>query len=201
MFSRFRKINPSKSYITIVSGLPRSGTSMMIKMLAAGGIEPLTDNLRTADEENPNGYYEFERVKALKDGDTTWVESALGKSVKVISALLQNLPASYDYRVIFMQRNMPEILASQQKMLVSRGQAPSSVSDEQIAELYRKHLRNIGAWIEEQPYMKVIYVHYNNLLKDPDPDLERVNQFLDSRLDLDAMVAVIDTNLYRQRQA
>lgn len=174
---------------------------MMIKMLAVGGIEPLTDNFRVADEQNPNGYYEFERVKALKDGDSAWVESALGKSVKVISALLQNLPANYDYRIIFMQRNMQEILASQQKMLISRGETQSTVSDEQLASLYQKHLRNIRAWIEEQPTMKVIYVNYNGLLKDPEPDLQRVNQFLDERLNLESMMNVIDANLYRQRQA
>ena len=108
--------------ITIVSGLPRSGTSMMMKMLEAGGIPPLTDEIRTADTDNPKGYYEFERVKKMDKGDTAWLENAQGKSVKVISALLKHLPSDYRYRVIFMRRDMSEILASQKKMLDHRGE-------------------------------------------------------------------------------
>jgi hypothetical protein len=184
----------------VVSGLPRSGTSMMIKMLAVGGIEPLTDNLRTADENNPNGYYEFERVKKLKDGDTAWVGSAVGKSVKVISPLLQSLPADYDYRIIFMQRNIQEVLASQEKMLTSRGETGGQVSDEQLAEIYQKHLRNLETWLNEQSNMKVLTINYNQLLKDPLPGLNQVNQFLDGRLRIDEMLKVVDKNLYRQRR-
>ncbi|HZD55295.1 MAG TPA: hypothetical protein VE136_01120, partial [Anaerolineales bacterium] len=99
--------------MTIVSGLPRSGTSMMMKMLEAGGVPPLTDEIRTADRDNPKGYYEFERVKKMPDGDKAWMVEARGKSVKVISALLEHLPPQYDYKVIFMRRDMNEILASQ----------------------------------------------------------------------------------------
>jgi len=174
---------------------------MMIKMLAVGGIEPLTDNVRLADENNPNGYYEFERVKKLKDGDTAWVESAVGKSVKVISPLLQSLPADYYYRIVFMQRNIQEVLASQQKMLFNRGEAPGQVSDEQLAEIYQKHLRNIVTWLDEQPKMQTLYVHYNQLLRDPWPELKQVDQFLDGRLNLDEMLKVVDSNLYHQRRS
>src|SRR5437899_574640 len=115
--------------VTIVSGLPRSGTSMMMKMLEAGGMEPLTDHVRTADEDNPKGYYEFERVKDLEK-DQTWLEDAKGRYVKVISMLLKHLPAGYTYKVIFMRRTMEEILASQRKMLVRRGESPDRVADE-----------------------------------------------------------------------
>jgi hypothetical protein len=121
--------------ITIVSGLPRSGTSMMMKMIEAGGIPPLTDAIRAADEDNPKGYYEFERVKQMDKGDVAWVADAPGKSVKVISALLKHLPPGYDYRVIFVQRNMAEILASQRKMLTHRGEDANKMDDEKMADL------------------------------------------------------------------
>ena len=110
--------------IVVVSGLPRSGTSMMMKMLEAGGIPPVTDELRTADDDNPKGYYEFERVKQMDKGDTAWVADAQGKVVKVISALLKHLPSSHNYQVIFLRRHMSEILASQRKMLIRRGEDP-----------------------------------------------------------------------------
>lgn len=173
----------------------------MIKMLAVGGVEPLTDNIRLADENNPNGYYEFERVKKLKDGDIEWVGTALGKSVKVISALLQSLPANYDYRVIFMQRDIREVLTSQQKMLVSRGESSNQVNDEQLAQIYQKHLKNIEIWLKEQPNFRVLYINYNQLLKDNLPELKQVNEFLDGRVDVEEMAKVVDKNLYRQRQS
>jgi hypothetical protein len=199
--SLFSKKPPKPAqYITIVSGLPRSGTSMMIQMLKVGGIEPVTDNLRLADESNPKGYYEFERVKKLKEGDTEWVKSAAGKSVKVISALLDGLPAGYQYRVVFMQRNMDEILASQKQMLISRGEPVDKVSDEQLAEIFQKHLQKTAAWLASQPNVQVLYINYNDMLKDPSPSLKRVNQFLDGKLNLEEMAGVIDKNLYRQRK-
>jgi hypothetical protein len=194
---------PAKSapYIIVVSGLPRSGTSMMVQMLKAGGIEPLTDELRAADESNPKGYYELERVKKLKEGDTEWVGSAVGKSVKVISALLDGLPPAYQYRIIFMQRNVDEILASQKQMLIKRGEPTDKVTDAQLADIFQKHLKKTADWLAIQPNMKVVYVNYNEMLKDPLPSLKRVNQFLDSKLNLDEMAAVVDKNLYRQRKA
>ena len=135
---------PSSSQIvTIVSGLPRSGTSMMMKMLEAGGLPPLTDNLRTADEDNPKGYYEFERVKQLPKGDVAWLPDAQGKVVKVIAALLPSLPGGYHYRVIFMQRAMPEVLASQRQMLIRRGEDPNKIPDDVIAKLFEKHLKQV----------------------------------------------------------
>src|ERR671923_2816349 len=115
LFSNVKKPKKGDSII-VVSGLPRSGTSMMMKMLAAGKIELFTDNLRVADEDNPEGYFEFERVKKLKDGDFAWLPGAQGKAVKVISALLEFLPSEFNYQVIFMRRRMSEILASQRKM-------------------------------------------------------------------------------------
>jgi len=189
----------SKEIVTVVSGLPRSGTSMMMKMLDAGGIPPLTDEIRTADKDNPKGYYEYERVKKLDEGDTEWVERAQGKAVKVISALLKYLPQDYTYKVIFMLRNMDEILASQRQMLVRRGEPTDSVSDEELTELFRKHLAQIQAWIDEQPNAEALYVSYNEVMEDPLEQARTVNRFLGDRLDVEHMVQVVDEALYRQR--
>ncbi len=189
-----------KEIITVVSGLPRSGTSMMMKMLEAGGMEILTDNLRKPDDDNPKGYYELERVKQLgKAGDTTWLEEAKGRVVKIISALLQHLPGRYRYKIIFMQRKMEEILASQRQMLIRRGEPADEVSDEEMAKAFSKHLKHVEAWLEEQPNMDVIYVSYNGVLQDPHPHCKRINEFFDNTLDTDRMIKVVDRMLYRQR--
>lgn len=187
-------------FITIVSGLPRSGTSMMMKMLEAGGMLPYTDNIRTADDDNPKGYYEFERVKKLPDGDTNWLPDAGGKAVKVISALLEHLPVEYNYRVLFMQRKMEEILASQKQMLIRSGQPTDRVGDEQLADMYGKHLAKVKTWLENQANMRVIYLDYNQMLVDPQKSADQVNIFLGEGLDPQAMAAVVDTSLYRQRK-
>lgn len=186
--------------VTVVSGLPRSGTSMMMKMLEAGGIPPLTDMLRTADTDNPKGYYEFERVKQLDKGDTAWLAEAQGKAVKIISALLKHLPSDYEYRVIFMRRPMPEILASQRKMLIHRGEDPNKMDDEQMAELFEKHLNNTMEWLEMQPNISVLYVHYSQMLSDPFSAIDEINQFLGKELDSNKMAQVVDPTLYRNRQ-
>ena len=186
--------------VVIVSGLPRSGTSMMMKMLEAGGIPPLTDEIRTADSDNPKGYYEFERVKKLDEGDTAWLEEARGKAVKVISALLKHLPQGYTYKVIFMRRKMEEILASQRQMLIRRGEPTDAVSDEELTELFRRHLAQIQAWIDSQPNVEVVYVSYNEVLENPVEQAEMINRFLGDRLDVEQMVGVIDPTLYRQRR-
>ena len=187
--------------VTVVSGLPRSGTSMMMRMLEAGGIPPLTDELREADKDNPKGYYEFERVKKLDEGDTDWVEEAQGKSVKVISALLKHLPPGYTYKMIFMRRKMEEILSSQRQMLVRRGEPTDSVSDEELMELFRKHLAQIQAWIDSQPNVEVIYVSYNDVMEAPLEQAQRINHFLGDTLDVESMVSVVDQALYRQRES
>jgi hypothetical protein len=199
LFKSLRKPK-SQEFITVVSGLPRSGTSMMMKMLEAGGLPPLTDNLRTADEDNPKGYFEFERVKKMPDGDISWVEDAQGKAVKVISALLEHLPPAYTYRVLFMQRKIDEILVSQKQMLVRSGKPTDQVSDEQLAEMYGKHLAKVKAWLDEQTNFSVNYLDYNAMLADPTKYARQVNQFLDNSLNPQEMAGVVDPNLYRQRK-
>lgn len=184
--------------ITIVSGLPRSGTSMMMKMLAAGGLEPLTDNIRAADEDNPKGYFEFERVKQIEH-DKAWLEDARSRVVKLISALLKYLPPSYQYKVIFMKRSMPEILASQRQMLMRRGEQADKVPDENMAAMFNKHVAQVEAWLAEQPNIDVLYVNYNEVLKDPRSHAEQIDRFLGGSLAVADMIEVVDRALYRQQ--
>ena len=192
--------NTSDQIITVVSGLPRSGTSMMMKMLEAGGIPPVTDNLRTADEDNPKGYYEFERVKQLTKGDVAWLADAPGKVVKVIAALLPYLPATYRYRVIFMQRDMTEVLASQRQMLVRRGEDPNKIPDEVISKLFEKHLRQVNDWVAQQSNVERLDVNYNEMLKNPAPFIAQINAFLGGKLGTAQMAQVVDPSLHRQRK-
>ena len=196
IFKRFKRQQPA--VITLVSGLPRSGTSMMMKVLEAGGMEIVTDNLRVADEDNPKGYYELEDVKALKDGDDSWIVDAPGKVVKVISSLLEYLPSGYKYRIIFMRREIAEILASQKQMLIRRGE-PSDGDDQQMAEMFQEHLKRVRVWMANQPNMDVLYVDYNKLMGTPDPEIKAVAEFLGLSDKLDAMLAVPDKKLYRQK--
>jgi broad-specificity NMP kinase len=184
----------------IVSGLPRSGTSMMMKMLEAGGIPVLTDHEREADEDNPKGYFEFERVKKLKEGDIDWLPQAKGKVMKVIAALLAHLPHDYRYDVIFMRRAMPEILASQKQMLIRRGENPEKVKDEDIAALFKKHLTQVIGWAKKQKNIRLIEVDYNNTLKNPAPTIKRLNKFFGNQLNTELMASVVDPTLYRQRK-
>jgi hypothetical protein len=185
--------------VTIVSGIPRSGTSLMMSMLEAGGMEVLTDRIRTPDEDNPEGYYEFERVKEIED-DQAWLEDAKGKAVKMIAELLKHLPSHYTYKVIFMLRKMDEILASQRQMLIRRGEPTDKVSDEEMGRMFEGYLERIKAWIADQPNMHVIYVSYNELLADPPDRANEVNHFLGGALNVEDMVSVIDPSLYRQRR-
>jgi len=196
IFKRFQRRAPAA--ITIVSGLPRSGTSMMMKVLEAGGMQVFTDNLRVADEDNPKGYFELEQVKALKDGDDSWVKHATGKVVKVISSLLEYLPSSYKYKIIFMRREIAEILASQKQMLIRRGE-PDGGDDQKMAAMFQEHLKRVRVWLANQPNMDVLYVDYNTLMANPDPEIEAVAGFLGLTENLEAMLAVPDKKLYRQK--
>ena len=194
----FKRLQRPQPVITVVSGLPRSGTSMMMKVLEAGGMQIYTDNLRVADEDNPKGYYELEQVKALKDGDVTWVKEAPGKVVKVISSLLKYLPSAYKYKIVFMRREIAEILASQKQMLIRRGE-PSEGDDQKMAEIFQEHLKRVRVWLANRPNMEVLYVDYNTLMADPIPEIKTVAEFLGLGDHLEAMLAVPDKKLYRQK--
>lgn len=185
-------------YITVVSGLPRSGTSMMAMMLEAGGMTVLTDHIRTADNDNPKGYYEFERVKKIPKGDIEWMEDAKGKTVKVISALLQHLPAKYEYKVIFMHRKIEEIVKSQNKMLMNLGK-PINTDDVLIAELLLKHSESSRKWLDKQSNITVLDIDYNQLIVNPTPLISDINKLLDFALSIEKMKQAIDLKLYRNR--
>lgn len=196
-----RLFHKSNNDVIIVSGLPRSGTSMTMRMLEAGGLDVMTDHIREANVDNPRGYYEFERVKKMPDGDTAWVEDAQGKVVKVISALLKHLPPEYTYKILFMRRAMAEILASQRQMLVRRGEDAGKVDDAQMAQLFQKHLSDVYRWLDAQSNVSYIDVNYNTMLAAPQPQVRQICDFLDRDLNVSAMLAVVDPALYRQRKA
>ncbi len=185
-------------YITVVSGLPRSGTSMMMRMLQAGGMPIVTDHVRKADIDNPKGYFELEKVKQIRE-DSSWVADTVGKAFKMVSQLLYDLPPFWNYRIILMKRNMGEVLRSQAKMLERLGRKRGSLSDLEMAELFTKHLDALEEWLEQQPHMKTLIVHYRQVIHDPLGKAREVNRFLDEQLDAPAMAAEVDPSLYRQR--
>ena len=174
---------------------------MAMRMLDAGGIPVMTDGLRQADASNPNGYYEFERVKALdKGGETAWLAGARGKAVKIISFLLTYLPESYDYQVIFMRRDLNEIVASQNKMLDARGEARGA-EDARLKALYGEHLGQVERFLARRACFSTLPVEYADVLADPAAQAARVNAFAGGRLDVEAMAAIADRALYRNRRA
>jgi hypothetical protein len=185
--------------VIVVSGLPRSGTSLMMNMLQAGGVPIVTDAQRTADDDNPKGYFELERVKQLSRGDVTWVEEAHGKAVKVISALLEHLPAGSSYKILFMRRRLPEVLASQKKMLERRGEPTDTVPDAMMASLFEKHLQKIEGWMAAQSNMQVLYVPYHELAEQPERHVDEIVGFLGLELDRARMLQAVDPTLYRNR--
>ena len=184
--------------VTVVSGLPRSGTSLMMAMLRAGGLELLIDRQRPPDIDNPNGYFEYQPVTAT-GSDASWLEQAGGKAVKVVYALLAALPADRHYRVVFMRRALGEVLASQQAMLARSEQRGSGVAPPQLATILAAQLERTLGWLRLQPHMCLIEVNYNSLIQSPLWQAERVSAFVGGRADPQAMAAVVDARLYRQR--
>ncbi len=185
--------------IIVVSGLPRSGTSMAMKMLEAGGVELAVDGIRTADEDNPKGYYELERVKELdKTEDKSWLREVRGRGIKVISFLLRDLPRENRYRVLFMTRRFEEILASQAKMLERRGEE-SETEDERMKDLYENHLLQVKGMLSRKENFEVLYIQYSDVLENGRKHAELIRDFLGLDLDVEKMQAVVDRQLYRNR--
>ena len=185
--------------IIVVSGLPRSGTSMTMKMLDAGGLKTVTDDKRSADEDNPKGYFEDERVKDLGQmEDRSWLRAARGKVIKVVSSLLQYLPEDNNYQVIFMRRHLKEVLASQAKMLDRRGEASHS-SDEELIAKYESHLEKVEFQLRFRPWFDALYLDHRSVLADPAGAARQINQFLGGALDERRMAEAVDPNLYRNR--
>ncbi len=186
--------------IMVVSGLPRSGTSMTMKMLEAGGVALSVDHVREADVDNPKGYFELERVKKLQEEpDKSWLAGSRGKAVKVVSELLKALPGDHFYRVVFMRRHLQEVMASQNKMLERRGE-PLAGDDEMIRELFERHLRITQFWLARQPNFETLYLDYAKVVADPEPAATAMRDFLGLELDVERMCDAVDGRLYRNRR-
>jgi Sulfotransferase domain len=171
---------------------------MMMRMLEAGGMPILTDNIRTADVHNPHGYYEFEPVKRVSR-DSAWLIDVYGKAFKLVYRLLYDLPNDHYYRVIFMRRKLAEIIASQERMLRQQGKEGGALDDAQLEKLFRIELRRLEVWLASQENFRVLYLSYNNLMEQPRHRVVDVERFLECTLDKDAMLHVVDPSLYRQR--
>jgi hypothetical protein len=184
--------------IILVSGLPRSGTSLMMQMLERAGVEVLTDEIRAADTDNPRGYLELEKVKKLRQ-DASWLPQARGKAFKIVSQLLYDLPAGERYRIVFMERDFDEMLASQEKMLARLGR-PAAPRD-QINQSFQLHLSRLKEWLARQPHMPTMFVNYNSLLESPDEHTRLIGEFLGRPAAAEKMTAAIDPALYRNRTA
>lgn len=186
--------------VIVVSGLPRSGTSMAMQMLAAAGVAIVTDGVREAGEDNPRGYYEDERVKDLhKEGqDRSWLRDARGKAVKIISFLLKDLPETNNYKVIFMRRDLPEVLTSQQKMLERRGE-PHEIEDEKMLEIWKDHLWRVNYLMKHADHLDSIEIAYRDVVGNPLEQARRMRAFLGLPLDVEQMAGAVDEKLYRNR--
>jgi hypothetical protein len=196
LYRRFRYGEP----VIVVSGLPRSGTSMAMQMLAAGGVGVVTDNVRKAGEDNPKGYYEDERVKDLHkdEEDRTWLKNARGKAIKIISFLLKDLPETNNYKVIFMRRDLPEVLASQQKMLDRRGEK-NEIEDEKMLEIWKDHLWRVDYLLKHSDHLDYLEIPYKDVVADPLTEARRMKAFLGLPLDPEQMAGAVDAKLYRNR--
>ena len=188
-----------RDFVTIVSGLPRSGTSMMMRMISEGGVPALIDEIRKADEDNPKGYYEFEPVKKTKE-DASWLDDASGKVVKMVYRLLFDLPDTCNYRVIFMRRNLDEVLKSQEVMLERSGKGGGGLSDDKLKQLFTSEMEKAAKHMTDKSNFEYIEVSYNEILEDAAPWVAKINTFLGGDLDAEKMQGVVDRALYRQRK-
>jgi Sulfotransferase family len=173
----------------------------MMGMLQAAGCELMTDSLRKEDYFNPKGYFEFEPVKNLKHGDNQWLKHASGKVVKIVSPLLQYLPDTYSYKIIFMRRDLVEVLTSQTKMLGGLQKTSDPEEARMLEKAYQEHLSKMEQWLNRHTTFQTCYVSYNQLLSAPREILEQLAIFLERPLQVDRMIAAIDPNLYRNRRS
>lgn len=187
--------------LIVVSGLPRSGTSMVMQMLQAGGLKPVTDAIRSADKDNPKGYFELEQVKDLdKPKDKSWLNAYRGQAIKIISFLLRDLPRDLNYKVIFINRNLDEVMLSQNKMLKRRGESGGSADDEKMKVNYTDHLWRARYLLRHDPHFEAVYLDHREILTDPSTQAQRIKAFLGLNLDVQAMAEAVDPGLYRNRQ-
>ena len=195
--ARCRLTTVDKDFITVVSGLPRSGTSMMMRMLESGGVPPLTDGFRSADDDNPLGYYEFEAVKRL-DKDNSWLPDAYNKAVKIIYVFLYQLPRNHRYKVIFMKRHLDEVVASQ-KVMLRRRKEGDRLTDEQLIASFDDQLNKLDVWIRSQENFAILNANYDEVVADPARAALDIKNFLGLNLDVEAMAQSVNPSLYRNR--
>jgi len=184
--------------IVVVTGVPRSGTSLAMQMLAAGGLPVLCDGARPPDPDNPRGYYELAAVRRTA-ADPAWVERAPGRAVKVVHALVPALPRDRSYRVILVRRDLREVVASQEAMLRRRGEPPPGPTPARLVEIYAAQLDALVAWLRGTPGVAWLEVEHAGLLASPRTEAARLDRFLGGGLDRDAMADAVDPRLYRQR--
>lgn len=182
----------------IVSGLERSGTSMMMQMLAAGEIPVAYTDSRKADMHNPRGYFELEGgkiINSLMKGIFP-MEMYKGKFIKITAYGLSYLPTECTYKIIYMERNLEEVLDSMEKM--------SQIIDqnrEETKQSFMKLNEKVKKEITSKNNIAVLFVNYNEMLKDPQPNIEKICQFIGPyEYNREKMISVVDTHLYRQRR-
>jgi hypothetical protein len=173
---------------------------MLMSMLERGGMPLVVDKVRKPDEDNPKGYFEFERVKRIEEGDVSWLVDCYGKAIKIVSPLLEYLPSDNKYKVIFMRRKMEEILASQKKMLLRLGQNHNATEDVKMVKIFEKHLRKVEGWLSKQPNIEVLKIMYSDVIDDSNRHSKIVNRFLGGKLDWRKMAQAVESSLYRQRR-
>jgi len=187
----------------IVSGLPRSGTSLMMQMLEAGGLLPMTDRQRAADVDNPRGYYEWEAIKQVaKKPELLDDEAIAGHAIKCISMLLPSLPAKHQYKVIFMMRPIAEVVASQHAMTNRLGTKGANLDPEQFERGLRAHREEIRRWAKNAAHLELLEIDYPALVQDPAPAITKLAEFLgaESLPNQQSMAAAVDPALHRRRR-
>ena len=185
--------------IYIVSGLPRSGTSMMMQMLEKAGLDILTDKIRKPDESNPKGYYEHEEIKKLAT-NKKWLKNAVGKTIKVIAQLLLQLPAKYHYKIIFMNRDIDEVVKSQHKMLVSKGKAKEDTFPVNLKITFVKTIKKVQFWANKNHNVEILYMNHKDLIEQPEKEALKIIEFLNLDIDSKKIASVIDKKLYRTKK-
>lgn len=198
-FGNLRPVQPSRPFVTVVSGVPRSGTSLVMQMLAAGGLAPFCDEARPADRHNPRGYFEAEVVKRLRR-DAGWLPAARGTAVKVVHALVEALPAEFDYRLILVRRDLREVVASQQAMLPAGAREAGVLAPERLVEIFAAQLEALERQVIARPEFRLLRVEHRELLRSPAEQAARLDVFVGGGLDVAAMAAAVDPALYRQRR-
>jgi hypothetical protein len=190
----------NNSQIIIVSGLPRSGTSLMMQILHSGGIPILCDNEVLPDESNPRGYFEYSPVKnSFKD--ISWIPQAHGKAVKVITQLIPCIKTDVKIKIIFMERELKEVIQSQHKMILQKNNktSQSNLFDQKLIDTYTAQISKVEDWIQEKSQIEYIKIKYNQLINNPKYSIEQINTFLSIELNMNKIIEVIDPNLYRNK--